>query len=174
MKFAKQTDDISNREKYTTNNRVYRNAMSPRKYRLNAYQVCINILKARHLPQNANSRVVVKVGKRRKKTVIRKKTDSPIFNEVKPKRRTSSFPKKLHRILPYLLNSLNYYLQYFVFDFLCDLDELLSTKIMIAVHVKTFLRYKFHGNATFEIALVWDQPGDAQNYSIFTMIKLPR
>lgn len=95
MKFAKQTDDISNREKYTANNRVYRNAMNPRKYRQNAYQVCINILKARHLPQNANSRVVVKVGRRRKKTVIRKKTDSPIFNEVKLKR-ASSFPKKLH------------------------------------------------------------------------------
>lgn len=53
-----------------------------------------------------------------------------------------------------------------MFDLVCELDELLSTKIMITVYVKTFLRYKFHGNAIFEVALVWDQPGDAQNYSI--------
>lgn len=62
-----------------------------------------------------------------------------------------------------------------MFDLVCELDELLSTKIMITVYVKTFLRYKFHGNAIFEVALVWDQPGDAQNYSIhfdLLMIKL--
>lgn len=104
MKFAKQTYDTSNREKYTTNNRVYRNAMSPRKYRQNAYQVCVNILKARHLPQNANSRVVVRVGKRKRKTVIRKKTDSPIFNEVKSKKKPRS-ERASPESLPYLLNS---------------------------------------------------------------------
>lgn len=79
--------------------------MSPRKYRQNAYQVCVNILKARHLPQNANSRVVVRVGKRKRKTVIRKKTDSPIFNEVKLKK--TSLRRNFLRILPYLLNYLN-------------------------------------------------------------------
>lgn len=68
---------------WNANNRVYRNAMSPRKFRLNAYQICIKILKARHLPQNANPMVVVKVGNRRKKTVVRERTDSPIYNDVK-------------------------------------------------------------------------------------------
>lgn len=76
-KLAKRADDTSN-----ANNRRYRNGMSPKKYRPNAYQVCIQILKARHLPQNANPMVVVKVGSRRKKTVVREKTDAPIYNEV--------------------------------------------------------------------------------------------
>lgn len=57
--------------------------MSPKKTRSNVYQICIKILKAKHLPQNANPMVVVKVGNRRKKTVVRERTDSPIYNEVK-------------------------------------------------------------------------------------------
>lgn len=51
-------------------------------------------------------------------------------------------------------------LQYFVFDLFCNLNELLSTKITIAVYLKGYLRLKFHGSTTFEVALVWDQPGD--------------
>ena len=128
--------------------------MSPRRFRLNAYQICIKILKARHLPQNANPMVVVKVGNRRKKTVVRERTDSPIYNDVKLDDIFFFFTKRLLS----LLNS-SIVLQYFVFDLFCNLDELLSTKITIAVYLKRYLRFKFHGSTTFEVALVWDQPG---------------
>ncbi|KAK9306192.1 hypothetical protein QLX08_003081 [Tetragonisca angustula] len=117
--------------------------MSPRRFRLNAYQICIKILKARHLPQNANPMVVVKVGNRRKKTVVRERTDSPIYND------------------------------YFVFDLFCNLDELLSTKITIAVYLKRYLRFKFHGSTTFEVALVWDQP-DHQYFHKWVMLTNPK
>lgn len=79
----KQAIHQTARSTSNANNRVYRNAMSPRKFRPNAYQVCVNILKAKYLPQNANPMVVVKVGNRRKKTVVREKTDTPVYNEVK-------------------------------------------------------------------------------------------
>ncbi|CAL7940390.1 unnamed protein product [Xylocopa violacea] len=117
--------------------------MSPRKFRRSAYQVCVKILKARHLPQNANPMVVVKVGDRRKKTVVRERTDSPVYNE------------------------------YFVFDLLCDHNELLSTKITIAVYLKSHLRFKFHGSTSFEVALVWDQP-DRQYYHKWAMLMNPK
>ncbi|CAK9828332.1 Fer-1-like protein 6 [Anthophora retusa] len=117
--------------------------MSPRKFRPSAYQICIKILKARHLPQNANPMVVVRVGNRRKKTVVRERTDSPVYNE------------------------------YFVFDFFGSLDELLSTRIMIAVYLKGYLRFKFHGSTSFEIALVWDQP-DRQYYHKWAMLTNPK
>lgn len=51
-------------------------------------------------------------------------------------------------------------MQYFVFDFTCSLDALLSTKITIAVYLRSFLRQlKFHGSISFEVATVWEQPG---------------
>ncbi|XP_076302777.1 otoferlin-like, partial [Lasioglossum baleicum] len=109
----------------------------------NAYQVCVNILKAKYLPQNANPMVVVKVGNSRKKTVVREKTDTPVYNE------------------------------YFVFDLFCNLDELLSTKIMIAVYLKSYLRLKFYGSTSFESALVWDQP-DHQYYHKWAMLTNPK
>ena len=53
-----------------------------------------------------------------------------------------------------------------MFDLFCDLDELLSTKITIAVYLKGYLRFKFHGSATFEVALVWDQPGNIESFPV--------
>lgn len=56
--------------------------MGARRFRRTIYQVCVTILEARHLPQNASPLVVVKVGNQRKKTVVREKTDAPVYNEV--------------------------------------------------------------------------------------------
>lgn len=53
------------------------------KPKFSIYQVCVTILEAKHLPQNANPLVVVKVGNRKKRTVVRERTDNPIYNEVK-------------------------------------------------------------------------------------------
>lgn len=47
-----------------------------------SYQVTVTILEARHLVQNGNPMVVVKVGSQKKKTVVRERTDNPFFNEV--------------------------------------------------------------------------------------------
>lgn len=60
-------------------------AMPFKKFRpkFSIYQVCVTILEAKHLPQNANPLVVVKVGNRKRRTVVRERTDNPIYNEVK-------------------------------------------------------------------------------------------
>ena len=47
-----------------------------------SYQVTVTILEARHLIQNGNPMVVVKVGNQKKRTAIRERTDNPFFNEV--------------------------------------------------------------------------------------------
>ncbi|XP_011064504.1 PREDICTED: otoferlin-like, partial [Acromyrmex echinatior] len=107
------------------------------------YQVCVTILEARHLPQNANPLVVVKVGNRKRRTVLREKTDNPIYNE------------------------------YFVFDFTCSLDNLLNTRITIAVYLRNFVRLKFHGNTSFEVATVWEQP-DRQYYHKWAVLTDPK
>ncbi|XP_076634575.1 otoferlin [Colletes latitarsis] len=117
--------------------------MGPRRLRPSPYQICITILEARHLPQNANPLVVVRVGNRKRKTVVRERTDAPIYNE------------------------------YFVFDLVCNLDELLGTKIMIAVYLKSSLRLKFYGSTSFEVALVWEQP-DRQYYHKWAMLTNPK
>lgn len=64
---------------------ILRPAMPFRKFRpkFSIYQVCVTILEAKYLPQNANPLVVVKVGNRKRRTVVRKRTDNPIYNEVK-------------------------------------------------------------------------------------------
>lgn len=46
------------------------------------YQLTITIIEAKYLPQNANPMVVVKVGKKKKRTFVRKGTDTPYYNEV--------------------------------------------------------------------------------------------
>lgn len=56
--------------------------MNPRRFRPSSYQICITILEARYLPQNANPLVVVKVGNQKRKTVVRERTDVPVYNEV--------------------------------------------------------------------------------------------
>ncbi|XP_043264956.1 otoferlin-like [Colletes gigas] len=117
--------------------------MSPRSLRPSPYQICITILEARHLPQNVNPLVVVRVGNRKRKTVVRERTDAPVYNE------------------------------YFVFDLVCNLDELLGTKIMIAVYLKSSLRLKFYGSTSFEVALVWEQP-DRQYYHKWAMLTNPK
>ncbi|XP_078046839.1 otoferlin [Augochlora pura] len=117
--------------------------MGNRKFRRNPYQVCVTILEARHLPQNASPLVVVKVGKQKRKTIVREKTDEPVYNE------------------------------YFVFDLFCDLEELLSSRIVIAVYIKHYLRLKFYGSASFEVAIVWDQP-DRQFYHKWAMLTNPK
>ncbi|XP_076375559.1 otoferlin [Megalopta genalis] len=117
--------------------------MGNRKFRRHPYQVCVTILEARHLPQNASPLVVVKVGKQKRKTVVREKTDEPVYNE------------------------------YFVFDLSCDLEELLSSRIVIAVYIKHYLRLKFHGSASFEVAIVWEQP-DRQFYHKWAMLTNPK
>ncbi|XP_076670742.1 otoferlin [Andrena cerasifolii] len=117
--------------------------MGQRRFRSNPYQVCITILEARYLPQNANPMVVVKVGNQKRKTVVRERTDTPVYND------------------------------YFVFDLFCNLDQLLSTKIMIAVYLKNYFRLKFHGSTSFEVALVWDQP-DRQYYHKWAMLTNPK
>ncbi|XP_070528249.1 otoferlin [Cardiocondyla obscurior] len=100
------------------------------KPKFSIYQVCVTILEAKHLPQNANPLVVVKVGNRKKRTAVRERTDNPIYNE------------------------------YFVFDFTCSLENLLNTGITIAVYLRNFLpRLKFHGSTSFEVVTVWEQPG---------------
>ncbi|XP_076648742.1 otoferlin [Halictus rubicundus] len=116
--------------------------MGNRKFRRTTYQVCITILEARYLLQNASPLVVVKVGNQKRKTVVREKTDEPIYNE------------------------------YFVFDLFCDLEELLSTRIVIAVYIKHYLRLKFYGSVSFEVALVWEQP-DRQFYHKWAMLTNP-
>nr|XP_034175477.1 otoferlin-like [Osmia lignaria] len=117
--------------------------MGPRKFRPSTYQVCITILGAKHLPQNANPSIVIKVGNRKRKTMIRQRTDAPIYKE------------------------------YYVFDLFCNLEELLSTKIVIAVYLKHFVRLKFHGSTSFEVALVWEQP-DRQYYHKWAMLTNPK
>ncbi|XP_025075892.1 otoferlin-like [Pogonomyrmex barbatus] len=108
------------------------------------YQVCVTILEAKYLPQNANPLVVVKVGNRKRRTVVRQRTDNPIYNE------------------------------YFVFDFTCSLDNLLNTEITIAVYLRNFLRrLKFHGSISFEVATVWEQP-DRQYYHKWAVLRDPK
>ncbi|XP_024871101.1 otoferlin-like [Temnothorax curvispinosus] len=108
------------------------------------YQVCVTILEVKHLPQNANPMVVVKVGNRKRRTVIRERTDNPIYNE------------------------------YFVFDFTCSLENLLNTGITIAVYLRNFLRrLKFHGSISFEVATVWEQP-DRQYYHKWAVLTDPK
>ncbi|XP_072763326.1 LOW QUALITY PROTEIN: otoferlin, partial [Anoplolepis gracilipes] len=108
------------------------------------YQVCVTIFEAKHLPQNANPLVVVKVGNRKRRTVVRERTDNPIYNE------------------------------YFVFDFTCTLDSLLSMEITIAVYLRNFLRrLKFHGSISFEVATVWEQP-DRQYYHKWAVLTNPK
>ncbi|XP_036143415.1 otoferlin [Monomorium pharaonis] len=114
------------------------------KPKFSIYQVCITILEAKHLPQNANPLVVVKVGNRKKRTVVRERTDNPIYNE------------------------------YFVFNLTCSLDDLLNTGITIAVYLRHFLRrLKFHGSISFEVATVWEQP-DRQYYRKWAVLTDPK
>ncbi|XP_067216226.1 otoferlin-like isoform X2 [Linepithema humile] len=120
-------------------------AMPFKKFRpkFSVYQVCVTILEAKHLPQNANPLVVVKVGNRKRRTMMRERTDNPVYNE------------------------------YFVFDFVCNLDSLLSTGITIAVYLRNFLRrLKFHGSVSFEVATVWEQP-DRQYYHKWAVLTDP-
>ncbi|XP_039312849.1 otoferlin [Solenopsis invicta] len=118
------------------------------------YQVCVTILEAKHLPQNANPLVVVKVGNRKKRTVVRERTDNPIYKEVKL--------SSLSKLICVKRSTCNYY---FVFNFTCNLDNLLNTEITIAVYLRNFLRrLKFHGSTSFEVATVWEQ---AETRSIF-------
>ncbi|EZA54735.1 Otoferlin [Ooceraea biroi] len=64
--------------------------------------------------------------------------------------------------------------QYFVFDFTCSLETLLSTEITIAVYLRNFLRRrKFYGNISFEVATVWEQP-DHQYYHKWVVLTDPR
>lgn len=51
--------------------------------KLDTYQICVTIIEAKHLEQNTNPMVVVRVGSRKKKTAIRKTTDNPYYNEVR-------------------------------------------------------------------------------------------
>ena len=51
--------------------------------KFSVYQVCVTILEAKHLPQNANPVVIVKVGNRKRRTMMRERTDNPVYNEVK-------------------------------------------------------------------------------------------
>lgn len=46
------------------------------------YQIGITIIEAKHLPQNSNPMIVVKVGSHKKKTNVRDRTDCPYYNEV--------------------------------------------------------------------------------------------
>ena len=46
------------------------------------YEVLVTILEARHLVPNGDPMVVVQVGNQKKKTLVRKQTDNPFFNEV--------------------------------------------------------------------------------------------
>ncbi|KAK0093832.1 hypothetical protein PV326_012519 [Microctonus aethiopoides] len=89
----------------------------------------LNQDKAKYLPQNSNPMVVVKVGKKKKRTVVRKGTDSPYFNE------------------------------YFAFNFTGDFNVFLGTKISILVYLKKCLHPKFHGGTFLEVATVWEEPG---------------
>ncbi|KAL7306383.1 hypothetical protein TKK_0001807 [Trichogramma kaykai] len=108
------------------------------------YQVCVTIIKAKHLEANSNSQCVVRLGDRKKKTLVRKRTDSPYFNE------------------------------YFVFDLTCSLEELLGTRLDISIFLRGRLkRSKFHGSADFEIAAVWDQ-ADHQYHHKWAMLTNPR
>ncbi|KAG7207640.1 hypothetical protein KM043_009260 [Ampulex compressa] len=119
-------------------------AFGKHRARHRAYQVCVTILEAKCLPQNANPVVVVKVGNRKRKTMARERTDSPVYNE------------------------------YFVFDFTCNLDELLGTRIMIAVYLRNCLKQlKFYASILFEVATVWDQP-DHQYYHKWAMLMDPK
>lgn len=59
---------------------VYRGGKFPSKY--GSYQVSITIIEAKHLPQNGNPMIVVKVGNHKKKTSVREGTDCPYYNEV--------------------------------------------------------------------------------------------
>ncbi|KAK0090744.1 hypothetical protein PV325_006303 [Microctonus aethiopoides] len=93
------------------------------------YQLTITIIEAKYLPQNSNPMVVVKVGKKKKRTVVRKGTDSPYFNE------------------------------YFAFNFTGDFNVFLGTKISILVYLKKCLHPKFHGGTFLEVATVWEEPG---------------
>ncbi|EFN77733.1 Otoferlin [Harpegnathos saltator] len=112
--------------------------------KFSVYQVCVTILEAKHLPQNANPLVVVKVGNRKRKTMVRERTDNPVYNE------------------------------YFVFDFTCSLETLLSTRIMIAVYLRNVLRQlKFHGSISFEVATVWEQP-DRQYFHKWAVLMNPK
>ncbi|XP_015125981.1 otoferlin [Diachasma alloeum] len=115
-----------------------------KKGRYGAYQVAITILEARHLVQNANPMVVVKVGNQKKKTVVRDRTDCPYFDH------------------------------YFVFDFTCEFEVLLSTRVSISVYLRNSLRQlKFHGGIFFEVATVWDQPGH-EYYHKWAMLTNPK
>ncbi|KAK0180464.1 hypothetical protein PV327_006103 [Microctonus hyperodae] len=104
--------------------------MFRRKIRENSktYQLTITIIEAKYLPPNANPLVVVKVGKKKKRTFVRKGTDTPYFNE------------------------------YFVFNFTGDFNVFLSTKISILVYLKNCLRPKFYGGTFLEVATVWEEP----------------
>ncbi|XP_033208643.1 otoferlin-like [Belonocnema kinseyi] len=109
-----------------------------------SYQVTVTILEARHLVQNGNPMVVVKVGSQKKRTVVRERTDNPFFNE------------------------------YFVFDLKCNFDAFLSTQIIISVYLRGCLgRIKFYGSIVFEVATVWDQP-DHEYYHKWAMLTNPK
>ncbi|EFN60493.1 Fer-1-like protein 4 [Camponotus floridanus] len=64
-------------------------------------------------------------------------------------------------------------LMYFVFDFTCSLDTLLSTRITIAVYLRNFLRRRFHGSISFEVATVWEQP-DRQYFHKWAVLMNPK
>ncbi|XP_044010396.1 otoferlin [Aphidius gifuensis] len=108
------------------------------------YQVTIKIIEARHLVKNSNPMVIVKVGNQKRKTDIREKTDCPYYNE------------------------------YFVFEFTCDFNVLMSTTISISVYLRNSLRQKkFYGGLSFEVATVWDQPNH-EYYHKWAMLTNPK
>ncbi|XP_066595937.1 otoferlin [Prorops nasuta] len=115
----------------------------PRNGCIRSYQVCVTVLEARHLQQNINPMVLVKVGDRKRRTSVRERTDCPLYNE------------------------------YFVFDLSCTLEEFLATEITIAVYTRSFPgRFKFYGSALFEMSNVWYQP-DRQYYHKWAMLTDP-
>ena len=63
---------------------MFRSKKSSRNYE--TYQICIAILEAKHLAQNENPLVVVKVGNQKKKTAVVERTDNPHFNDVSKKK----------------------------------------------------------------------------------------
>ncbi|XP_035743561.1 otoferlin-like [Vespa mandarinia] len=108
------------------------------------YHLCVKIIEARHLQQLANSMVIVKLGKKKKKTNVQEGTDCPIYNE------------------------------YFVFDFIGDFETFLSTRITIAVYLRNYLRQlKFYGSTILDVEAVWEQP-DHQYHHKWAMLTDPK
>lgn len=52
------------------------------KSKYDAYQICVTIIEAKYLQQNSNPMVLVKIGNKKKRTMVQERTDNPYFNEV--------------------------------------------------------------------------------------------